>query len=180
MGPGGAPERIKQSREGALKVIPTTPAPQRGARASGPAPRGPCGCGPVRRPGCDLWLQLSTAADSLPGACGRDDFARGPADPVLCGLYKARAIGCKARVSRDITVFRRGTRGNQDLWRERGLPDPRAGGTYRRVEARPGARIPAALGAFGFFYRRMAARHRAAWRGAAAPVKPQWGRPARA
>ena len=161
-------------------MILITPASPRGARAPGPAPGGPSGCGPARWPGCYLWLQPSRAGDRPPRPYGRADGARGPADPVLCGLYKARAIGCKARVSRDITVFRRGTRGNQDLWRERGLPDPRAGGTYRRVEARPGARIPAALGAFGFFYRRMAARHRAAWRSAATPVKPQRGRPARA
>jgi hypothetical protein len=173
-----------QPREGALKVILTTPASQRAARASGPVPSGPFASGPARRPSCTLWLQRGAVGGPIPAApawaCGCRDVARRPADPVLCGLYKARAIGCKARVSRDITVFRRGTRGNQDLWRERGPRDPRADGAYRQVEPRPGARIPAALGAFGILYRRMAARHWAAWRGAAAPVRPQRGRPARA
>ena len=168
------------NREGAFAVMATMPAPKRAA-TSGPAPWSPPGAGPAGRPSGDLWLQPSgPAAAGLASACGTGPGARRPNDPVLCGLYKVRANGCKARVSRDITVFRRGTRGNQDLRRERGHRDPRAGGAHRRVQPWPGARVPAALGAFGFLYRRMAARHRAAWRGAAAPVRPQRGRPARA
>jgi hypothetical protein len=118
----------------------------------------------------------ATASGGAP-APGFD--ACGPADPVLCGLYKVRAIGCKARVSRDITVLRRGWRTNQDFWRERGHQDPRAGGTYR-LKRWPDAQIPVALGAFGLLYRRRAAPCRVARRGVAAPFRPRGGRPARA
>jgi hypothetical protein len=111
------------------------------------------------------------------GAPAPGSGARRATDPVLCGLYKARTIGCKARGPRGITVLRRGRRDNQDFWRERGHQDPQAGGTHG---PRAGARVLAAFGAFGLLYRRSAVPRRAAGRGAAAPVRPRGGRPARA